>query len=193
MSVQDKKERLIEAAYQVFVRKGYRNSSIKDIAAEAGITPGLVHYYFKSKEELLLSVQEDIQKKYQSRYTGLTEGQGADLAKMLEEIKSRATSNPDWYQWRYELFSLGMKGENDHLARQAASILQHGRDSLSTPIELFTGSTRDVSALAGILLACFDGLALQKIADENFDLDRSYTLLTELLEQYLSRIQTEEG
>ncbi|WP_445480519.1 TetR/AcrR family transcriptional regulator [Lysinibacillus irui] len=189
MSTQDKRKRLIEAAYKVFVRKGYANASIKDIANEADMTSGLVHYYFKNKEELLLSVQDEIQKHYQRQYNGQPDD-SVDTEAVLLEIKSRAVDNPDWYRWRYEIYSLGIKSENGHLEQQVASILKNGRDSLSVPLQHLVGNSHNASALASILLACFDGLALQKIIDDQFDIDHSYRLLIELLELYLSKSHT---
>ena len=45
------KDRIIDAAYRALVRQGYHETSMKDIAAEAGVAPGLAHYYFETKEE----------------------------------------------------------------------------------------------------------------------------------------------
>ena len=188
MSTQDKRKRLIDAAYKVFVKKGYVNASIKDIANEADMTSGLVHYYFKNKEELLLSIQNEVQKHYQSQYDGYPED-FINPEEVLLEIKSRTANNPDWYRWRYEIYSLGIKSESGHLEQQAASILKNGRDSISEPFQHLVGNSQNASALASILLACFDGLALQKIVDDKFDIDDSYRLLIELLELYLSKSQ----
>ncbi|KPV60060.1 hypothetical protein QJ48_07565 [Paenibacillus sp. A3] len=190
MSTQEKRKRLIDAAYKVFVKKGYLNASIKDIASEAGMTSGLVHYYFKNKEELLLSVQEEVQQRYQKQYDGQPDDAATPEAVLLE-IKSRAEDNPDWYRWRYELYSLGMKSESGHLEQEVASILKSGRESLSAPLQHLVGDSANASAIASILLACFDGLALQKIVDDEFDLDRSYRLLIELLGLYVSKSEGE--
>lgn len=186
MSTQDKRKALIEAAYKVFVKKGYVNSTIKDIANEANMTSGLVHYYFKNKEELLLSVQDEVQKHYHRQYDSRTDD-AVSHEGLLLEIKSRAKDNPDWYRWRYEIYSLGIKDEGGHLEQQVASILKNGRESLSTPLQHILGDSHNASALASILLACFDGLALQKIVDDEFDIDHAYQFLGELLELYLSQ------
>ncbi|WP_255261141.1 TetR/AcrR family transcriptional regulator [Bacillus thuringiensis] len=70
MSKEDKRQRIIDASYKVFASKGYTNASIKDIAKEADITPGLNHYYFKNKEELLFSVQNQVQERYHNKHEG---------------------------------------------------------------------------------------------------------------------------
>lgn len=178
----DKRQRLLDAAFKVFSHKGFNNASIKDIANEANVTPGLVHYYFKNKEELLLSVQNDVQEEYQSQYKGLKE---LDINSMdfLFEIKSRVENNPDWYRWRYELYSLGLKGDPSH--QVVANILQNGRESLAKPVTKLIDDSSEADALASILLACFDGLALQKLMDDRLDLDQTYKVLADLLKTYL--------
>jgi len=47
----DRRARIVAAAYRVLVEQGYRAASIKTIARSAGVVPGLIHYYFTSKEE----------------------------------------------------------------------------------------------------------------------------------------------
>jgi len=55
----DRRARILEAALKVFATKGYKGATNKDIAEEAGITPGLIYWYFKSKEDLFFAVLED--------------------------------------------------------------------------------------------------------------------------------------
>lgn len=57
-AVADKREAILRAATRVFADKGYFNSKVADIAAEAGIADGTVYLYFKSKEEILHSIFE---------------------------------------------------------------------------------------------------------------------------------------
>jgi len=52
------KERILDAAYRALVKRGYHETSMKDIAAEAGVAPGLAHYYFETKEDLLVAAIE---------------------------------------------------------------------------------------------------------------------------------------
>lgn len=50
------REIVIEAATQVFIKKGYGSARMQEIADHAGINKGLLHYYFKSKKNLFLAV-----------------------------------------------------------------------------------------------------------------------------------------
>lgn len=56
--VEDRREQIIEAALRVFAQKGFAGATNKDIAREAGITPGLIYHYFPSKEALLKATIE---------------------------------------------------------------------------------------------------------------------------------------
>src|SRR3989338_5864507 len=54
----DKHARIIEAATKIFSQKGYFHSKIADVAEAAGVAEGTIYLYFKSKEDLLISIFE---------------------------------------------------------------------------------------------------------------------------------------
>ena len=56
--VLDTKERLMDAAKALFVRKGFAGVSIREIAKEANANSALISYYFGDKEGLFKSVLE---------------------------------------------------------------------------------------------------------------------------------------
>ena len=56
--VEDRRSQIAEAALQVFAERGFANASNKDIARQAGITPGLIYHYFESREALLGEIIE---------------------------------------------------------------------------------------------------------------------------------------
>ena len=51
-----RKQELLQIAYQLFIRKGYEETSIDDIIAEAHIAKGTYYYHFPSKEATLEAV-----------------------------------------------------------------------------------------------------------------------------------------
>jgi TetR/AcrR family fatty acid metabolism transcriptional regulator len=51
-----KRQQIIDAAVRVFARNGYYNSRVSDIAREAGIASGTIYLYFKTKEDILVTL-----------------------------------------------------------------------------------------------------------------------------------------
>jgi TetR/AcrR family fatty acid metabolism transcriptional regulator len=56
MRESDKPQQIIDAAVRVFARNGYYNSKVSDIAREAGIASGTIYLYFKTKDEILVTL-----------------------------------------------------------------------------------------------------------------------------------------
>jgi TetR/AcrR family transcriptional regulator, fatty acid metabolism regulator protein len=52
----DKPQQIIDAAVRVFARTGFFNSRVSDIAREAGIASGTIYLYFKTKDEILVTL-----------------------------------------------------------------------------------------------------------------------------------------
>jgi len=52
----DKPQQIIDAAVRVFARYGFYNSRVSDIAREAGIASGTIYLYFKTKDEILVTL-----------------------------------------------------------------------------------------------------------------------------------------
>lgn len=50
------RDRITDAAAELFLNRGYAQTTLRDIAAEAGIKAGSIYYHFDSKESLLLDV-----------------------------------------------------------------------------------------------------------------------------------------
>ncbi len=52
---ESKKDLILKASVKIFAEKGYQSSTILEIANQAGVSKGLVHFYFENKLDLLLS------------------------------------------------------------------------------------------------------------------------------------------
>ncbi len=55
---EQRRAQIVEAMTSVMARRGYEAASVARIARSAGLTPGLVHYHFKNKQEILLALLE---------------------------------------------------------------------------------------------------------------------------------------
>lgn len=61
-------EKIFEAATEVFVNKGMDGARMQDIASEAGINKALLHYYYRTKDQLFNAVFEMIARKVLKKF-----------------------------------------------------------------------------------------------------------------------------
>ncbi|HCH34818.1 MAG: hypothetical protein UY35_C0027G0009 [Candidatus Saccharibacteria bacterium GW2011_GWC2_48_9] len=180
---QENYRRLIDAAYQTFTTGGYAHTSIRDVAKQANMTPGLVSYYFKTKDELLFAVHKDVQRQYHTLYEQSDTLRGS-IDDSIQELQSRVLDNPNWYRWRFELFRLGL--QRPDMQQMVAELLDEGRNSIAHQLEPFFSDTADTMRLASLLLACFDGIALQKLIDSTFKHEEVYQALGSIIKLYVA-------
>src|SRR5246500_2393180 len=58
---ENKRQKIYEAAMQLFREKGFEETTMRDIAAKAGVALGGAYYYFSSKEAIVLAFYHEIQ------------------------------------------------------------------------------------------------------------------------------------
>src|SRR4029434_2554013 len=75
----DKPQQIIDAAIRVFARTGYYNSRVSDIAREAGIASGTIYLYFKTKEEILVTL-------FREKMAGFVAHQRSEMAGQLDPV-----------------------------------------------------------------------------------------------------------
>ena len=66
----DKRTRLIETATKLAYGRGFRQTSLADIAEAARVPVGNVYYYFKTKEELAEAVVERLLEEFRAEMVG---------------------------------------------------------------------------------------------------------------------------
>ena len=66
-------ELVLASALKLFVSRGYRATSIDNIAREAGLTKGAIYFYFKGKSALLLSLIAESSALHQAAFTRMQE------------------------------------------------------------------------------------------------------------------------
>ena len=84
----DKRELILQAAVRVFARQGYRTCRVGEIAAEAGVSHGLLYHYFRSKDEVLETIFSETWGRLLAEVTTL---EGSDLP-VLEQVRGIATT-----------------------------------------------------------------------------------------------------
>ncbi len=65
---QERRQQIMEALHKCLLKKPFDQTSIKDIAAVARINHGMLHYYFKSKDDILLNYIEYVIERYKTLF-----------------------------------------------------------------------------------------------------------------------------
>ena len=58
------RRRILASALSLFVKKGYERTTFTDIASRLGMTKGAVYWHFDSKEKLLVTLLDEMLKKF---------------------------------------------------------------------------------------------------------------------------------
>jgi len=83
---EESKTLLVNTALQLFSRKGYDGTSIRAIAAEAGVSLGLMYNYFESKEALLLEIFNRGNKDIEASFAKAADVPGAEIDQLEQHI-----------------------------------------------------------------------------------------------------------
>jgi AcrR family transcriptional regulator len=170
----------------VLAERGYEGATIKEIARAAQVAPGLVHYYFAGKEELFAEMLREESRRYTTDMTSLAgRVPRENLVRLaLTEPRERVERQPEWYRLRAELLAQAL--HTPALVPGMQALLGSGRAGIASVADRALGAHADAEALSAVLLACFDGLATQKLIDPSVDLDAAYSVLTRMVESLRS-------
>ena len=75
------RRRILASALSLFVKNGYDRTTFNDIAARLGMTKGAVYWHFDSKEKLLVTLLDEMLKKFRRQITALLPS-GGDFASL---------------------------------------------------------------------------------------------------------------
>src|SRR5687767_7142669 len=129
------RERLLDAALEVFSRRGYYAASVDEIAAEAGFSKGAVYSNFSSKEDLFLAL---IDRRFATDVQGYP-GIAHFMSKGLQfekdpEFKELVTQDRTWNMLMMEFFLYAIRDETNRkkLATRLEQLRKIMEENLST-------------------------------------------------------------
>lgn len=175
----EKKIQILEALNQCLREKPFDKTSIKDIARAAGVNHGLLHYYFKNKEDILTQYIEYVIDHYRSMFDSWLESKQAQNIsgrKLLEEffefMNFRITLNKNLSKVFIEIWEIAAYNANIRAILQQAY-----REWINTLAQMLNtvakneASARQISAAT---VAFLEGMALFSIILEpdTFDFDQ---------------------
>ncbi|UCF90365.1 MAG: TetR/AcrR family transcriptional regulator [Desulfobacterales bacterium] len=83
----NKYHRILEAAVKVFARQGFRQSTVSQIAKEAGVADGTIYLYFKNKDDILVQFFAYKTKQVFERFRAAVDGADRSLDKLRNLIR----------------------------------------------------------------------------------------------------------
>lgn len=103
-------QRILDAAARLFGKEGYRGATMHSVARAAGVSKGLLHYHFQSKEHLLIEAQRatfrQIFRRIEERVQGGERGMATAVAG-LDAIWEAVRDMRSWAPFMVETMSLG--------------------------------------------------------------------------------------
>ena len=106
MSVPDRSidARLLSAAMEEFLDKGYENASLKEICGKAGVTTGALYKRFDGKEDLFNALVEDTVRGMEQYGTAVSEEELKKLSdqQLYDLFSMSAEANLGWLRFLYE-------------------------------------------------------------------------------------------
>jgi AcrR family transcriptional regulator len=159
----DKKNRVVEAAFEVFSRKGYNAATTPDIAREAGISTGTLYAYYRDKKELFLEcfkkLSAEVQERLLASYQTLS---GDALMEVIERtINSLVELNNTSQAFTRQVLSLTYLDDDvrEFYNRQRESVIntiiaqlvqrgiitEHGREKVFLAVAQIETITREIA------------------------------------------------
>jgi AcrR family transcriptional regulator len=171
----DKARRIVEAMRASVALRGAAGSTFDHVAQEAGVSRGLLHYYFGSKERLLVEVvRRDSQVRIERLEQQLAGADTIDaivevLVRQLEDFVSEETHA---HAIVHELFSVSR--HNDEVREELAELYRRTRGQVADVLrakqaERVVALRGEPEAVASLLFALGDGLELQLVSDPSWD------------------------
>jgi len=172
-TLEERKTQILEAALTCFAGKGYHQTTMDDIVQEAGLSKGGVYWHFGSKKELFLSLFESlISDTGDAMLASITvETTAKDrLAAMLNMFVALSTAEQFKKIMPLLIGVLAQNWQDPEINEVAIGMYNRFREPLIRLIEegVTGGEFKpvDASALASIIFAMYDGLAVQWMIDE---------------------------
>ncbi len=161
----ERRAQIVEVALRCFARSGYANTTMDEIAAEAGVSKGTLYWYFESKDDLLMaaltSMLEDLGEKAFAATAACKTV--ADKIRALASTLATLSIEAPWFFNLFVEFWV-QTPRREEVNRLWAEMLGRYVESIAEVVEegIQRGEFRPVDArrLAWALMAAYDGLAV---------------------------------
>ncbi len=158
----DMRRHILNVASALMTSKGIKETALKDIAKEAGISKGTLYYYYSAKEDIIYDIADsnlsDITTELLSFLDDSSQSREPSviLKALFEKILAQQTRG------RLHLYLLNNVAANEALKEKFYKRYESWRDLLEVSMKKILGDRPDNRCLATVILAVLDGLLIQK-------------------------------
>ncbi len=172
----DKAARIVDAMRLSVAARGIAGSTFDQVAREAGVSRGLLHYYFGTKERLLIEVvRRECDVRLERLEAAAASAMSADemIAALVRSLEDFLDEGPTTAVMFYEMLTLAQR--NDEIAAELAELgrrmRSHLADALRAKAEAGVLDLRaDPGVVAAFLFALADGVTLRRLSEPEFDI-----------------------
>jgi AcrR family transcriptional regulator len=163
---------LLDAAEEVFAKRGFGGAALEDIAEAAGYTRGAIYSHFGTKEELFLAAIERHLLRFLNGFEDIIGAfeslDDLNVGQFAERWRELTIAGPDSAALGYEfsLFLLRNPGARERLAAKREETIRSLADYIASNIARLGGTlTISAEALARVLIASHEGVSISTHLD----------------------------
>jgi AcrR family transcriptional regulator len=189
----EKAKRIVQAMRASVGRRGAAASTFDHVAQEAGVSRGLLHYYFGTKERLLVEVvrhDSDVRMGRLEESLAGADSVDAIVESLVTQLKDYVGEDPASHALIYELLSVSRR--NEEVREELAQLYRRVREQVA---EVLRAKEREgvvklrgsAESVASLLFALGDGLELQLVSDPSWDSSDTFAVGIDTARFLLSR------
>jgi AcrR family transcriptional regulator len=173
------RERILDAATELFATRGYAGAGVDRLAERSGIAKTAIYYHFGNKEGLLAAVLERAASQWIDGIQQAARQAGDPLGRLdraLGGMRAMLEEKP-WILKLFQILTLEVAEEKPEIRATLQGIVRHARAAIIDGMRESLGvEVPGADDVAGMMLAALDGIALGLQLDPgSIDLDQAFT------------------
>lgn len=173
---EERKLQILKALDQCLLEKSFQQTSIKDISRIAQVNHGVLHYYFKSKEDILLHYIDYVVDYFKSQMREMLNSQGMEKMSRKDFVKEvfgfvnhRITLDKNLSKIFVEIWEIALYND-----KVRSKLRQAYREWIQTLVANISGDSADkeaVSIMSIAMVAFWEGMSMLSIVFEEGEID----------------------
>lgn len=183
----ERRDQIIWALYDCLVEKGHEKVTIREIATRAGLPPGVIHYYFKSKDDIISNLAEAIVQKYSvmiQEHLESVKSTDKQIKHAIDFIIDNLIFNLPLNRVFYNLVQMAF--ERKELGNVVKNMFENYREQFSQVFKV-AGAGEASNMLGASLVAVTEGFSLQLMVDPDaFNRDDVSMIIAQAIQNRLN-------